>query len=158
MNKQDARTQKKHLIRKATPEDARVLLDLIVAHAEYEREDFPVEGKEEAIRSALSTSPQPFESILVESDGAVRGYCNYLVQYDTWAVAPHMLLDALFLQPELRGKGIGMEIMNFIRDEARKAGCNTVRWQTPVFNEMGINFYKKLNTISGTKMFFTWDV
>jgi GNAT superfamily N-acetyltransferase len=118
----DKLASNEHLIRKATPEDAQILLDLIVAHAEYEREDFPVEGKVEAIRNALSTSPQPFESILVESDGAVRGYCNYLVQYDTWAVAPHMLLDALFLQPELRGKGIGMEIMNFIRDEARKAG------------------------------------
>ncbi|HEY9734439.1 MAG TPA: GNAT family N-acetyltransferase [Drouetiella sp.] len=151
-------TKGQYLIRKATPEDAQVLLDLIVAHAEYEREDFPTEGKLEAIKIALSATPQPFESILIESDGEVRGYCNYLVQYDTWALAPHMLLDALFLKPEMRGQGIGMEIMNFIRAQARQAGCKTVRWQTPVFNEMGINFYKKLNTVSGTKMFFTWDV
>ena len=147
-----------HTIRKATPADAQILLELIVAHAEYEKETFPTEGKLEALKRCLASDPQPFECILVESDGEVRGYCNYLVQYDSWACAPHMLLDALYLKPELRGQGVGMEIMNLVRDAAKAADCKTVRWQTPVFNEMGINFYKKLNPISGTKMFFTWDV
>ncbi|CAN5582163.1 GNAT family N-acetyltransferase [soil metagenome] len=150
--------EKKHAIRKATPADAPVLLDLIVAHADYEKENFPTEGKLEALKKCLATTPQPFECILVVTDGEVRGYCNYLVQYDSWACAPHMLLDALYLKPELRGQGIGMEIMNLVKEAAHAAECKTVRWQTPVFNEMGINFYKKLNTISGTKMFFTWDI
>ena len=151
--------EKKHVIRKATPADAQVLLDLIIAHADYEKENFQSEGKLEALKKCLATTPQPFECILVECDGEVRGYCNYLVQYDSWACAPHMLLDALYLKPELRGQGVGMEIMNLVREAARAAECKTVRWQTPVFNEMGINFYKKLNdTISGTKMFFTWDI
>lgn len=158
MTETNQATAKKHSIRKATSADAQVLLDLIVAHADYEKEDFSTEGKLDALKKCLSTNPQPFECILVESDGEVRGYCNYLVQYDSWACAPHMLLDALYLKPELRGRGIGMEIMNLVRDAARAADCRTVRWQTPVFNEMGINFYKKLNTVSGTKMFFTWDV
>lgn len=158
MKEQTSATTNKHSIRKATPADAQVLLDLIVAHADYEQEEFSTEGKLEVLKKCLESNPQPFESILVESDGEVRGYCNFMVQYDSWALAPHLLLDALYLKPEMRGQGIGMEIMNLLREEARKAGCKTVRWQTPVFNEMGINFYKKLNTLSGTKMFFTWDV
>lgn len=158
MTDQNSTAKIKYSIRKATSSDAQALLDLIVAHAEYEKEDFRTEGKLEALKKCLDTSPAPFNSILIESDGEVRGYCNYMVQYDSWAMAPHMLLDALYLKPELRGSGIGMEIMNFIRDEALKAECKTVRWQTPVFNERGINFYKKLDTLSGTKMFFTWDI
>lgn len=151
--------EKTHRIRKATPADAPVLLELFIAHADYEKEVFETEGKLEALTACLSSSPQPFECILVEHDGEVRGYCNYLVQYDSWACAPHMLLDALYLKPELRGHGVGMEIMNIVKEAAKAAECKTVRWQTPVFNEMGINFYKKLsNTISGTKMFFTWEV
>lgn len=151
--------EKTHSIRKATPADAQILLDLFVAHANYEKEEFATEGKLQAIEKCLSSNPQPFECIVVEHDGEVRGYCNYLVQYDSWACAPHMLLDALYLKPELRGHGVGMEIMNLVKEAAKAAECKTVRWQTPVFNEMGINFYKKLNnTISGTKMFFTWEV
>ncbi|HEY9677859.1 MAG TPA: GNAT family N-acetyltransferase [Drouetiella sp.] len=151
-------TSKNYLIRKATAGDAQVLLDLIVEHADYEKEVFPSEGKLEAIEDCLKRNPCPFNSLLVESEGAVRGYCNYFVQFDSWALAPHMLLDALYLRPELRGQGIGMEIMNIVKAEAKAADCKTVRWQTPVFNELGIKFYKKLNTQSGTKMFFTWDV
>ncbi len=152
-------SEKTHHIRKATAADASVLLELFIAHADYEKEEFQTEGKLEALKRCLSSNPQPFECILVEHDGEVRGYCNYLVQYDSWACAPHMLLDALYLKPELRGHGVGMEIMNIVKAAAKAAECKTVRWQTPVFNEMGINFYKKLNnTISGTKMFFTWDV
>lgn len=158
MKDQNFSTKKKYSMRPATPADAQILLDLIVAHADYEREDFPTEGKLDALKKCLELNPPPFNSMLIESDGEVRGYCNYMVQYDSWAMAPHMLLDALYLKPELRGGGIGMEIMNFLRDEALKAGCKTVRWQTPVFNERGINFYKKLDTLSGTKMFFTWDI
>lgn len=156
---QNAVREKTHRIRKATPADAQVLLDLFIAHADYEKEVFETEGKLEAIERCLTSNPQPFECVLVELDGEVRGYCNYFVQYDSWACAPHMLLDALYLKPELRGQGVGMEIMNIVREAAQAAECKTVRWQTPVFNEMGINFYKKLNnTISGTKMFFTWNV
>lgn len=159
MTEKNYATAKKHSIRKATPTDAPVLLDLFIAHAEYEQEDLQTEGKLEALQKCLSSNPQPFECILVESDGEVRGYCNYFVQYDSWACASHMLLDALYLKPELRGQGIGTEIMNIVKEAAQAAECKTVRWQTPVFNETGINFYKKLsNTISGTKMFFTWDV
>lgn len=147
-----------HLIRKATVDDAEVLLDLIVEHVEYEREKYSTEGKLELLVRCLRTDPPPFQSLLIESDGAVLGYCNYLVQFDSWAMTPHLTLDALYLKPELRGKGIGMEIMSLLRAEAKSAHCTTVRWQTPVFNELGINFYKKLDTLSGTKMFFTWDV
>jgi GNAT superfamily N-acetyltransferase len=148
----------KHSIRKANLEDAQILLDLIVEHAAYERENFATDGKFEALKKCLESNPQPFECILIESEAEVKGYCNYLVQFDSWACAPHMLLDALYLKPELRGQGIGMEIMNIVKEKAKDAGCKTVRWQTPVFNELGINFYKKLNTVSGTKMFFTWNV
>lgn len=147
-----------HTFRNATADDAQVLLDLIVEHADYERETFSRAGKVEALQKCLSANPPLFNCLLVEQDGKVGGYCNYFVQFDSWALTPHMLLDALYLRPELRGQGIGTEIMNMVKAEAQQSGCTSVRWQTPVFNEIGINFYKKLNTTSGSKMFFTWDV
>jgi GNAT superfamily N-acetyltransferase len=149
---------KGHSIRKAIPDDAQVLLDLFIEHAAYEQEEFSIEGKLEALQNCLSSRLPPFECILVESDGEVKGYCNYIVQFDSWACASHMLLDALYLKPELRGKGIGIEIMNIVKEEAKASDCRMVCWRTPVFNELGINFYKKLHAVGTTKMFFTWDV
>src|SRR6185437_7990902 len=86
---------KMHSFRKATADDAQVLLDLIVEHAEYEHEVFSTEGKVEAIQKCLQADPPTFNCLLVEHDGKVDGYCNYFVQFDSWALAPHMLLDAL---------------------------------------------------------------
>ena len=55
----------------------------------------------------------------------------------------------------MRGLGLGEQLMNRIKCEARELGCNSVQWQTPVFNEGAIRFYKRIGAKSQSKERFT---
>lgn len=145
-------------IRIATEHDAVKVLDLMAEHAQYEQEAFSKEGKLDALSQYLGSSDPPFHCLVVESENLVQGYCTYLATFDSWTCSPFLLLDAIYLQPHLRGLGLGSEIMRRVRIAAQDLNCATVRWQTPLFNEIGIGFYNKLKAEGAAKMFFSWNV
>jgi len=151
-------TASPYSIRPATAEDAAEMVELMAEHAVYERDVFERDGKVERVRDCLASAPPPFQSLVVESNGRLSGYCCYFFSFDSWTCRKHVVLDAMYLRPEARGVGVGVEIMERLRAAAVEAGCDSVRWQTPLFNELGIRFYERLRASSTTKMFFTWKV
>ncbi len=50
-----------------------------------------------------------------------------------------------------RGYGIGVQIMDKIKEESQKMGCNLIQWQTPDFNTGAIRFYKRIGATSKFK-------
>jgi len=124
-------------------------------HAEYEGDDsFSKAGKVKLLQKFLGHANCPFECLVVEADGIVQGYTTFLPQFDTWLCADFMLLDALFLQPSLRGLGAGTKLMAKIRKRAKQLNCSSVRWQTPANNKIGIRFYTKLKAHATKTVFF----
>ncbi len=147
-----------YLIRNATVDDAEAVLGLMVEHAAYEKEAFTTDGKLAMLIEQLSSAQRKFECLVVEVNGSVQGYSTFFPVFDSWACADFLLLDALFLQPQLRGLGAGAAFMTLVKERARALNCATVRWQTPVFNELGIGFYTKIKADGTNKMFFHWNV
>lgn len=138
--------------------DAEAVLNLMIEHAAYEKEHFTTDGKLALLTEQLGSNKRKFDCLVVESGGSIKGYSTFFPVFDSWACADFLLLDALFLQPDLRGLGIGAAFMTLVRKRAKELDCNSVRWQTPVFNELGIAFYTKLKAVGTNKMFFHWDV
>jgi GNAT superfamily N-acetyltransferase len=51
-----------------------------------------------------------------------------------------LFIDLVYLPPDIRGKGLGSQILKCVEDEGRKRGCKaavlyTITFQTPVFYE-----------------------
>lgn len=90
---------------------------------------------------------------VIECGDALLAYASCIPQQSTWLAEQYLYLDCLFVVESARDKGLGSMLMAEITRYARSIGCKTMQWQTPVSNEVGINFYDRLN---GTKRTNKW--
>jgi GNAT superfamily N-acetyltransferase len=132
------------------------LMELIAAHAAYEKADYTPEGnKKERLYEAIFNEPCRLKCWVVEYDGKISGFCSFTTDYSTWEAGYYLNMDCLYLNEEIRGFGIGAAIIKRLRHIAKENNCCSVQWHTPLWNLRGINFYNKTGASSGEKMRFT---
>ncbi len=147
-----------YIIRPAALSDMAELMELIAAHADYERAAFSSEGKKQRLIRAIFESPVRLFCEVVEENKKLIGYVSYTYDYSTWQAAEYMYMDCLYLREEARGKGIGGKIMQKLQEIARRRGCVNIQWQTPEFNTPAIGFYKKTGASDLSKVRFTYTL
>ena len=131
-------------IRPATKADVSIILGLVRALAEYEREPQAVVATEEDfIRDGFGPSPA-FEVLLAEHAGEAIGFAFYFFSYSTWRGRPCLYLEDLFVRPEHRGRGAGLALMRALARKAVEKRCPRFCWQVLDWNEPSIAFYEKL--------------
>jgi GNAT superfamily N-acetyltransferase len=131
-------------LRAAVAADVPVVLSLIRALAEYEREpDAVVATEADLLRDGFGATPR-FHVILAEWDGAPAGFAFYMFTYSTWRGSPVLYLEDLFVLPEHRKKRIGMSLMKRLAQIARDEGCERFVWEVLDWNEPSIRFYESL--------------
>jgi len=141
-----------HPIRTARRSDIVSLVDLCAAHAAYERAPYHRDGKEDLLGELLFGDPARLLAFVVEGPEGLVGYATYTVQWSTWNAATYLYMDCLYLDADVRGRGIGSELVGRIIAEARKRGCQAVEWQTPVFNSRAMTFYDRLGATGAEKV------
>src|SRR4051812_43709192 len=98
-------------IRSAVAADVPVVLELIRALAEYEREpDAVVASEEDLLRDGFGAVPR-FHVLMASWDGEPVGFALYVFTYSTWRGRPCLYLEDLFVKPEHRKKRIGITLM-----------------------------------------------
>lgn len=143
-------------IRAAISKDLPELVELCGLHAAYERTDYEAKGKQEILEKYLFSDPPALYSLVVEHNGNLIGYTTYMRQFSTWDASYYLYMDCLFLREPYRGQGIGLELMNKIKDAAVQLQCSHIQWQTPDFNEKAIKFYQRIGGVSKSKERFFW--
>jgi GNAT superfamily N-acetyltransferase len=132
-------------IRKATKADVPQIYAFIRALAEYENvPPEAVHATEVGIaRDGFGENPL-FYCLLAEQDGRPAGFAIYLYNYSTFdgQVALHM--EDLYVVPELRGLGIGKELLAFAANIALKMGSKRMQWEVLDWNLPAIEFYGTL--------------
>jgi len=128
-------------IRPATSADVGEILRFIKALALYERGLDQVTATEEGLlRDGFG--PHPFyECLIAELDGKPAGFALYFYNYSTWKGQPGIYLEDLFVEPELRGLGIGKALLERVAVVAVKKGCRRLQWQVLDWNTPAIDFY-----------------
>jgi GNAT superfamily N-acetyltransferase len=147
-----------YIIRTAASKDTGAIARLMVAHALYEKSLIREEGLAARFERQLSKPENELNCLVVEEQGRLIGYTTFIRQFSTWDADFYIYLDCLYLSEEARGRGIGGELMDHIRDYAKAAGCKEIQWQTPDFNTGAIRFYKRLGAESDAKERFFWKV
>ncbi len=145
-------------IRKAEQKDLGQLIDLCEAHAHYEQATYERNGKSALLDKALFDKTPKLFCLVVESGQQLIGYATYMIQYSTWDAAEYAYLDCIYLTEASRGMNIGEQLMNRVKEESVKCGCNHIQWQTPDFNTGAIKFYKRIGAFSKSKERFFWAV
>ncbi|XGC79570.1 N-acetyltransferase family protein [Bdellovibrio bacteriovorus] len=134
-------------IRKAKAGDATTILKLIKELAEYEKLAHEVVTSAEELESELFAKNSPVEVLIAEWDQAPVGFALYFHNFSTWLGKKGIYLEDLYVQPHLRGKGIGKALLKTIAQIAVERNCGRVEWSVLDWNKPAIDFYESLKAV-----------
>lgn len=143
-----------YTLRMAEPDDAASVLGLVQELADYEKESDAVVATAEVIANDLAgNSVAQVSCLLAEVDDVVVGMALFFHSYSTWRGKPGLYLEDLYVQPNHRGQGIGIALMEELARMARARDCARFEWSCLDWNEPSIQFYESL----GAKQMVGWS-
>ena len=139
-------------IRRATQSDVPLILAFIHKIAEYEKLSHAVVATEDTLRTSLFGPRQAAEVLLAYWQGSPAGYAVFFECFSTFQGRAGLYLEDLFVDLELRGKGIGKALLKEVAKVAQERNCSRLEWSVLDWNAPAIEFYKSL----GAKALDEW--
>lgn len=139
-------------IRPATREDARELLGLIRALADYEKLAHMVSTDEAMFERELFAPGSPAEALICRVDGEAVGMAIYCHNFSTFLGRKGLYLEDLFVKQEHRGRGYGKALLLATARIAHQRNCGRFEWMVLDWNTPSIRFYESL----GAKRLDEW--
>jgi len=129
-------------IRSARPDDAGLVLHFIKALAEYEKLSHEAVATEaDILRDLFAPDPKVFCEI-AEWEAEPVGFTLWFYTYSTFQGRHGIWLEDLFVDPSMRGKGIGKSLMINLARRCVAEGLGRFEWWVLDWNEPSIEFYK----------------
>ncbi len=137
-------TNLKHLkLRFAEVNDVSLILSFIRELADYEKMSSDVVATEEVLRESLFERKMA-EVIIGEYNHEPVGFALFFHNFSTFLGKPGIYLEDLYVQPKMRGKGIGKSLLSFLANLTIERNCGRLEWACLDWNEPSIKFYKQL--------------
>jgi len=128
----------------ATPADVPTILSFIRELAEYEKLLDRVVATEGRLRETLF-GPRPYAEVLIgRLDGRAVGYALFFHSYSTFLARPGVYLEDVYVQPAVRGRGVGKALLREVARVARARNCGRIEWSVLDWNKPSIEFYLSL--------------
>lgn len=145
-------------VRRAGPEDAPRIWDLIRELARYERLEDRLSGDPGCLARDLSGEAPIIRGLIAERDGAPVGYAIFFTTYSSFRTAPMMWLEDIYVKPGERGAGTGRALFEAVAREAVARGCWRLSWEVLEWNELAIRFYERLGARRDPGGWFTYHL
>lgn len=137
------------VIRDATIDDASEWRRLWDAYCAFYETNMPEQVTELSWRRILDPEYTAFGAIVAERDGRLVGFANYVLHPYTWANRDECLMHDLFVDPEVRGGGIGELLIVALQERGRDEGWARVYWLTRETNERARRLYDRFTPADG---------
>ena len=82
--------------------------------------------------------------LVAELKGQVVGLAHYIFRPSTWAEKDFCYLEDLFVDPAVRGKGVGRALIDELHKIAIAKGAKRLYWTTAPDNETARKLYDKV--------------
>lgn len=135
-------------IRQATPDDAGAVLALVTALAVYEKEADKVKMTEAGCRAALAAGH--LNALLGFADGQPVAMALYFFNFSSWTGKRGLFLEDLFVAPEVRGSGVGLDLLKRLARLAVSMDCGRMEWNVLDWNESAKGFYRSFGARHAT--------
>lgn len=89
-------------------------------------------------------SPFNINGLLAEKDGQVVGLTHYIFRPSTWEVEDFCYLEDLYVDPKVRGGGVGRALIKAVEEIAIAKGSKRLYWSTAPDNEAARKLYDKV--------------
>lgn len=96
---------------------------------------------------------EPMEALVAELEGRLVGFAHMVFHHSTSAIAPSCLLNDLFVESALHGRGIGRALVEAVYARAQKAGARRVYWHVLEANATAVRLYERVASRSGHVVF-----
>lgn len=134
-------------IKFATVHDVPLILSFIKQLAEYEKLLHEVVATEEILQETLFGPKAHAEVIIAYLDQKPVGFALFFHNFSTFLGRPGIYLEDLFVDPVVRGKGIGQKLLSYLAKLAKERKCGRLEWWVLDWNETAINFYKRIGAV-----------
>lgn len=133
-------------IRPAVRGDVPVILELVHALADYEREPDAVEATPDDLARALfpESGAAHTSCHVAEVDGEVVGMAVWFLTFSTWTGRNGIWLEDLFVLPEHRGTGLGKALLAALAQVCVERGLPRLEWTVLDWNTPSVEFYRSL--------------
>ena len=141
------KNSEKIIIRSAEIKDSKIILKLIKELSVYEKLSHTVINNEDMLKENLFGERKFAEVLIAEFDNQPVGFALFFHNYSTFVGRPGIYLEDLFVQPEMRGKGIGKKLFLELIKIAKERNCGRVEWSVLNWNTPAIDFYKSMGAV-----------
>ncbi len=135
-------------LRAATAADFDTWLPLWRGYQEFYKTDIP-HATTVGTWQRLLDPAEPMHAVLAEVAGEVVGFVHFIQHRSCWTAGDYMYLQDLFVQPELRGHGVGRALIEHVYADAAARGCSRVWWLTHESNTDAMLLYDRIAARSG---------
>lgn len=134
-------------IRQATRADKKSFIGLVDAHAAFEKmPPLTEEAKGRLLRDGFSDH-RLYSAFLASLDGRDVGYAITYEAYSSFLARPVFYLEDIFVYEDVRGKGFGGAMFQYLVEEAVDRGCARMEWMVVDWNDNAIGFYERRGAI-----------
>jgi len=141
-------------IRPASEADVPLILGFIRELAEYEKMLHEVKATEADLKQQLFGARPHAECVIAELGGKPAGFALFFHNFSTFLAKPGLYLEDLYVRPELRGKGVGKQLLAHMASLALRRGCGRFEWAVLDWNKPAIDFYQGI----GAQMLESWKI
>jgi GNAT superfamily N-acetyltransferase len=114
----------------------------------FYKADIPAEVS--AITWARLLDPsEPMGGALAWDGQTAIGLVHHIKHRSCWTIGDYLYLQDLFVSPDLRGRGIGRRLIEYVYQMAAAQGCSRVYWLTHETNTDAMILYDRVAERSG---------
>lgn len=128
-------------IRRARPEDAADITDMIHGLAEFERAPEQCTVTEKQILTALFADSPTIFGHVAEVDGEIAAMALWFLSFSTWDGVAGIYLEDLFVRNRFRRRGLARALLAELAAECVDAGYTRLSWAVLNWNSKAIALY-----------------
>ena len=133
------------------------VLPLIKQYQEFYKATEISDSKNKVFFSQFGeTSPSGCQFVF-RHNSKVVGFATVYFTYTSTLISKVAVLNDLYTLPEIRGKGVGKQLIEHCKSFAKENSCVRLQWVTAPDNEQAQKLYDSLNTGKSTWHFYTYN-
>ena len=135
-------------VRPANVADIPLILNFILALAEYEKLAHEVVATEQSLRENLFADNSPARCLLLFSNSQPAGFALYFYSLSTFLGRKGIYLEDLFVMPQFRGQGFGKRLLQELAALTLAEKGGRLEWSVLDWNQPAIDFYQSLGAVA----------